>query len=76
MRHSSIIYGVVSEVAWVVVAVVAVQSIDGGTVFGLHSAKSVKRNKSHVVNATHGELEVEQADVLLETCDGRCLWHE
>ncbi len=76
MRHSSIIYGVVSEVAWVVVAVVAVQSIDVSTVFGLHGAKSVKRNKSHVINATHGELEVEQADVLLETCDGRCLWHE
>jgi hypothetical protein len=35
MLHESVIYGVVGEVAWVVVAVVAVQSVDGGTVFGL-----------------------------------------
>jgi hypothetical protein len=37
---------------------------------------TITSDTSRVTHATHGELEVKETDVLLETCDGRRLGHE
>ena len=72
--RASVVDGVVGEVAGVVVAVVAVQRVNGGAVFCLEP--SVKCGRQHVGDAAYRELEVKDTDVLLQPRDGRGFGHE